>query len=73
VLQAGKDWIAKAKNAETAREANEAKQEGVEALINLYQQLAAEPVSGIVEIQRSLRSAPVIKLDTPAVVRRRVL
>jgi GTP1/Obg family GTP-binding protein len=67
-LEAGKDWVAKAKNAETSRAANEAKQEGVEALLTLYQQLAAEPVSGIVEIQRSLRSTPVIKLDTPAVV-----
>ncbi|CAB9503997.1 Nucleolar GTP-binding protein 1 [Seminavis robusta] len=68
LLEAGKDWVAKAKNAETAREANEAMEEGTECLLDLYQQLAAEPVTGIVALQSSLRSAPAIQLDTPAVV-----
>ena len=68
VLEAGKEWVAKAKHAETAREAGEAMGEGIEALLELYQQFATEPVSGIVEMQRGLRSAPVIQLDTPAIV-----
>lgn len=67
-LAAGKEWIARAKYAETAREAGEAMTEGTEYLLKLYQQFAFEPVSGIVELQRSLRSAPVIQLDTPAIV-----
>lgn len=43
-------------------------EEGTEYLLNLYKQFASEPVSGLVELQRSLRSAPVIQLDTPAIV-----
>ena len=45
-----------------------AMEEGSDYLLNLYQQFAAEPVNGILELQRSLRSAPVIQLDTPAIV-----
>lgn len=68
ILEAGKDWISKVKEAETAREAGEALEEGVEALIALFEEFASRPVEGIVELQRSLRSAPVVALSTPAVV-----
>jgi len=68
ILEAGKEWVAKCKHAETAREAGEARLEGIEYLLNLYQQFAFEPVSGIVDLQKGLRSAPVIQLDTPACV-----
>jgi nucleolar GTP-binding protein len=68
LLETGKEWVAKAKYAETAKEANDAAKEGTEAMMELYNQFAFEPVSGILELQRSLRSAPAVQLDTPAVV-----
>ena len=68
ILEAGKDWISKVKEAETAREAGEALEEAVEALIALFEEFASRPVEGIVELQRSLRSAPTVALSTPAVV-----
>ena len=68
MLEAGKDWVAKAKYAETAREAGEAREEGVEALCNMYTEFAAEPLSNILDLQRGLRGAPIIQLDTPAIV-----
>lgn len=68
ILGAGKDWMARAKHAETAREAGEAMEEGTEYLLNLYKQFAVEPVSGLLDLQKGLRSAPIIQLDTPAVV-----
>lgn len=68
ILDAGKDWIAKVKSAETAKEAGEVLEEGVEALIALFEEFATGPVTGIVELQRSLRSAPTVALSTPAVV-----
>eukprot|EP00521_Asterionellopsis_glacialis_P006672 CAMPEP_0195287352 /NCGR_PEP_ID=MMETSP0707-20130614/4446_1 /TAXON_ID=33640 /ORGANISM="Asterionellopsis glacialis, Strain CCMP134" /LENGTH=456 /DNA_ID=CAMNT_0040347101 /DNA_START=24 /DNA_END=1394 /DNA_ORIENTATION=- len=68
ILASGKDWISKIKNAETAREADDVTQEGQDSLLELYDVLAAPAVSGILGVQRSLRSAPVVRLDTPAVV-----
>eukprot|EP00535_Pseudo-nitzschia_heimii_P000982 CAMPEP_0197187596 /NCGR_PEP_ID=MMETSP1423-20130617/16162_1 /TAXON_ID=476441 /ORGANISM="Pseudo-nitzschia heimii, Strain UNC1101" /LENGTH=537 /DNA_ID=CAMNT_0042639223 /DNA_START=346 /DNA_END=1959 /DNA_ORIENTATION=+ len=68
ILESGKEWIYKCKHAETAREANIAKQEGFEALLDLYYTFAFQPVEGMVDLQRSLRSAPAVALDAPAVV-----
>jgi nucleolar GTP-binding protein len=68
ILDAGKDWISKVKNAETAIESIEAMDEGIESLLALFKEFATQPVSLILELQRSLRSAPIVKLDTPAVV-----
>lgn len=68
ILEAGKDWISKVKEAETAREAGEYLEAGVEAVIALFDEFATAPVAGIVELQRSLRSAPTVALSTPAVV-----
>jgi len=68
VLDASKDWISKVKNAETAREAGGFMNEGIDALIDLFQEFATVPVSDILDLQRSLRSAPIVQLDTPAVV-----
>ena len=68
ILEAGKDWVHKAKYAETARDANYYAKEGAERLLDLYQEFAYEPVMGILDLQRSLRSAPAVQLDTPAVV-----
>jgi GTP1/Obg family GTP-binding protein len=68
ILEAGKDWISKVKSMETAREVDESLEEGVEALIGLFEEFANGPLTGIVELQRSLRSAPTVALSTPAVV-----
>lgn len=68
LLEAGKDWVARAKYAETAKEADEAVTEGTERMMDLYKEFAYEPVAGILGLQRDLRSAPAVELDTPAVV-----
>ena len=68
LLECGKDWMYRTKHAESAREANIAKQEGCDQLLQLYQEFAVEPVSGICDLQRSLRTAPAVQLDSPAVV-----
>jgi nucleolar GTP-binding protein len=68
LLEAGKDWVAKAKYAETAKEADMFATEGAERLLELYEEFAYEPVMGVLQLQSSLRSAPAVQLDTPAVV-----
>ena len=68
VREAGKDWIAKVKSAETAREAGEVREDAIDALLALFEELAAAPVSSLVSLQKGLRSAPSVALDTPAVV-----
>mmetsp|Transcript_28812 Transcript_28812/g.78058 ORF Transcript_28812/g.78058 Transcript_28812/m.78058 type:complete len:594 (+) Transcript_28812:333-2114(+) len=68
ILETGKEWIYKCKHAETAKEANAARQEGTAALLDLYEEFAFQPVAGMVDLQRSLRSAPAVQLDAPAVV-----
>lgn len=68
ILEASKDWIAYTKNAETARDASAAMDEGCDRLIELFETLAAPSVKQIVDLQKSLRSAPAVRLDTPAVV-----
>lgn len=68
MLECGKEWMHKTKHAETARDANLAKQEGFDQLCDLYRRFAFEPVTGMVDLQRSLRTAPAVRLDSPAVV-----
>lgn len=68
ILEASKDWIAYTKNAENARDAGVAMEEGCERLVELFGTLAAPPVKQIMGLQRSLRGAPAVRLDTPAVV-----
>jgi nucleolar GTP-binding protein len=68
MLEAGKDWVHKAKYAETAKESSMYTQEGIDALLDMYQEFAYEPVASILDLQRGLRSAPAVQLDTPAVV-----
>ena len=68
LLLAGKDWTAKAKNAETAREAAEYMVEGEERMYELFRELAAGPVGDIIALQKALRTTPAVRLDTPAVV-----
>jgi nucleolar GTP-binding protein len=68
LLEAGKEWVHKAKYAESAREANDAVRAGTDRLLEMYRELAYDAVGGMVDLQRSLRSAPAVQLDTPAVV-----
>jgi len=68
VYLAGRDWTVRAKAADTAREAMEIMTEGTEVLVRLFDSLAKGPVEDIVELQKGLRSAPAVRLDTPAVV-----
>lgn len=68
ILLCGKDWVSKAKNAETARAAMETLEDGEAALCETFALLAGDSVNGLLELQKSLRSTPAVKLDTPAVV-----
>eukprot|EP00978_Attheya_sp_CCMP212_P001584 scaffold3243_cov47-Attheya_sp.AAC.7 len=68
LLLAGKDWTARAKTAETAREVMDAMRQGEDRMYEIFSDLAAKPVSDVIELQKSLRVVPSIRLDTPAVV-----
>lgn len=68
LLEASKDWIAKVKQAETAQQAGNALDEGMERLTELFDTMAAPSVTDLVDLQKGLRHAPVIQLDAPAVV-----
>lgn len=68
VLDASKDWIAKIKAADTAREAGAATKEGTDAILQLFQDFADPPLSGLVQLQKALRNAPIVQLDTPTMV-----
>jgi nucleolar GTP-binding protein len=68
ILESGKDWISKIKDAESSRLSDVAMEEGIDSLLGQFKEFATPPVSAILELQRSLRSAPIVKLDTPAVV-----
>lgn len=68
ILISGKDWVAKAKNAESARDAMQVMEEGEAALCETYSVLAGDAVDGLLELQKSLRTTPAVQLDTPAVV-----
>ena len=68
LLQLSKDWISKVKAAPTAREAHECTEEAKEVLGNIFLDLIQEPWSGVMELQKSLRNVPIVRLDCPAVV-----
>lgn len=68
ILLSGKDWIAKVKGAETARDAADITEEALERMYELYNELAEKPLAGIIALQKSLRTTPAVRLDTPAVV-----
>lgn len=68
ILEASKDWIAYTKNTASARDASAAMDEGCSRLVDLFNTLAGPSVKEILELQRSLRGAPAVRLDTPAVV-----
>ena len=68
VLACGKDWVAKAKYAETAKEAMDAMVQGEKALVELFDAIVSDPLLLLIDLQKSLRTTPAVRLDTPAVV-----
>ena len=42
--------------------------EGEERLYEIFNELVAKPLDGLIELQKSLRTIPAVRLDTPAVV-----
>ena len=68
ILACGKDWVAKAKNAETAKEAMDTMIQGQKALVDLFDALVSAPLKLLIELQKDLRTTPAVRLDTPAVV-----
>lgn len=68
VLEASKDWIAKIKMAETARGAGTAMKEGTESILQLFQDVCDPPLSKLLQLQKALRNAPIVQLDTPTMV-----
>lgn len=68
LLQLSKDWISKIKTAPTAREAYDNMEEGKEVLAKVFLDLVEEPWGGVMELQKSLRNVPIVRLDCPAVV-----
>jgi hypothetical protein len=68
VLEATKDWIAKVKDAPTAREADDVRKEGSDALLKLFTDVADSPISHLVELQKALRNAPIVQLSVPTMV-----
>ncbi len=68
ILSCGKDWVAKAKYAETAKEAMDAMVQGEKALVELFQTLVGGPLVLLIDLQKALRTTPAVRLDTPAVV-----
>eukprot|EP01082_Thalassiosira_pseudonana_P001327 g1574.t1 g1574 contig10:2369176-2371107(+) len=68
LLQLSKDWISKIKSSPTARESYECTEEAKEVLGKVFLDLIQEPWSGIMELQKSLRNVPIVRLDCPAVV-----
>ena len=68
ILQLSKDWIAKIKNAQSARESFEFTEEAKENIARVFIDLIEQPWSGVMELQKSLRNVPIVRLDCPAVV-----
>ena len=68
LLQLSKDWISKIKSSGTAREAYECTEEAKEVLGKVFLDLIQEPWGGVIELQKSLRNVPIVRLDCPAVV-----
>ncbi len=68
VLAAGKGHAVAIKQAGTASDAISMCDNLSEALVSLYKAEAAYPIDNLLELQKSLRNVPSVKLDTPAVV-----
>lgn len=68
LYQLAKDWITKIKNCDTTKETYDCTEEAKTAIGKTFIDLIDVPWTGVMELQRSLRNAPVVRLDCPAVV-----
>lgn len=68
LLLASKDWIARAKECTTSREAGEVLIMGEERMLALFEELLFDPLLKVMELQNAMGKTPVVKLDAPAVV-----
>ena len=68
LLILSKDWISKIKAAPSARESFEYTEQAQEILGQVFLDLIQEPWGGVMELQKSLRNVPIVRLDQPAVV-----
>ena len=68
ILLFGKSQCVAIKSAPSAREAAEILEERENSIKQLYMKLAAPPISKLMEMQKSLRTVPAVRLDSPAVV-----
>ena len=68
LLILSKDWISKIKSAPSARESFEYTEQAQEILGKVFLDLIQEPWGGVMELQKSLRNVPIVRLDQPAVV-----
>ena len=68
LLILSKDWISKIKSAPSARESFEYTEQAQEILGKVFMDLIQEPWGGVMELQKSLRNVPIVRLDQPAVV-----
>ncbi|GMI20897.1 hypothetical protein TrCOL_g5759 [Triparma columacea] len=68
VLDLGKGWANKIKNAPTAREAESWLVQAEEEMATAYKEEVGPKVDGLLELQKALRKTPSVVLDTPACV-----
>jgi len=68
ILECGKEWVQKAKHAETAKGAMEVMVEGQKVLLERFDLKLKKPLLLLIDIQKALRTTPAVRLDTPAVV-----
>ena len=68
LYQLAKDWITKIKDCPTTKDTYDCTEEAKTALGKTFIDLIDVPWTGVMELQRSLRNAPVVRLDCPAVV-----
>jgi len=68
LLQLSKDWTTKVKSSSNTKEVYKGTGEAKESIGKAFFDLIDGPWTRIMELQRSLRNAPVVRLDCPAVV-----
>lgn len=68
LLLASKDWISRAKEATSAREAGEILTIGEERLLDLFGQLVYKPLEKVMALQNAMEKTPAVKTSSPAVV-----
>lgn len=68
LYQLAKDWITKIKDCPTTKDTCDCTEEAKTALGKTFIDLIDVPWTGVMELQRSLRNSPVVRLDCPAVV-----